>query len=52
MTDVLTVNMPLSLSYPEEEASPEPSAELQQLQGNTAHSNARVKRFTAKNMWF
>lgn len=45
MTDVLTVNTPLSLSYPEEEeeTSPEPSAELQQMRGST-----RVKRFTAK----
>lgn len=38
----LTVNLPLSLSYPEED---EMSAELQQLQGSTTDSCAGVKDF-------
>lgn len=49
MTYLLTVNMPLPLRYPEEEMSPEPSPELQQLQGKRTHSNTRVQR--SQRMW-
>lgn len=42
--NALTVNLPLSLSYPEEDID-EMSPELQQLQGSTTDSSAGVKDF-------
>lgn len=42
--NMLTVNLSLSLSYPEEDID-EMSAELQQLQGSTTGSSAGVKDF-------
>lgn len=42
--NALTVNLPLPLSYPEEDTD-EMSAELQQLQGSTTDSSAGVKDF-------